>query len=61
MKIKTICAWCESFISEGDFEVSEHCQTLAIDGVVVSHGYCKKCKLAMVEEYKLNLRRKRYV
>ena len=58
MKIKTICAWCQCYISEGDFEVSEHCQAVAIDGVITSHGICKKCKTIVIAQYKLKLNRR---
>ena len=61
MIFKTVCAWCECFISEGDFEVSKHCQALSINGEIISDGIFPKCKLTMIKKYKLNLRRKSYV
>jgi len=61
MIFKTVCAWCECFISEGDFEVSKHCQALSINGEIISDGMCKDCKTIEIEKYKLKLnRRKKY-
>jgi hypothetical protein len=58
MKIKTICAWCGCFISEGDFEVSKHCQALLINGEIISHGICLQCKKAVMIKYNLKSKRR---
>ena len=55
MIFKTVCAWCGGFISEKDCPASEHCKTLAINGKILSHGICHKCKLAVAAKYKLKL------
>lgn len=55
MKFRTVCAWCNCFIAERDCPVSEHCKALAIDGIIFSHGICKKCKESVETKYKLKL------
>lgn len=54
MKIKTICAWCGALISERYCPETENFQVLAKDGVMISHGLCPACRLAIEEQYGLN-------
>jgi hypothetical protein len=54
MKIKTICAWCGAFISETGFPATKNFQVLAKDGVMISHGICPTCRLAIEAKYGLN-------
>ncbi|WP_286820734.1 hypothetical protein [Desulfobacter sp. UBA2225] len=54
MKIKTICAWCGGFISETNCPETKNFQALAKDGVMISHGLCPACRLAIETKYGLN-------
>ncbi|WP_020585619.1 hypothetical protein [Desulfobacter curvatus] len=54
MKIKTICAWCGGFISETNCPETKNSQVLAKAGVMVSHGLCSACRLAIETRYGLN-------
>ncbi len=54
MRIKTVCAWCGAFISETDGPETKNFQVLAKDGVMVSHGICPTCRLAIEAKYGLN-------
>lgn len=54
MKIRTVCAWCGAFISEKYCPESKNFQVLAKDGVMVSHGLCPSCRLAIEIKYGLN-------
>lgn len=54
MKIITVCAWCGAVLKETNGPETKNCQTLAKDGVMVSHGLCPTCRLAIEEQYGLN-------
>jgi len=55
MKFRTVCAWCGAVLSEREYPDTKNCQALAIDGIIISHGICKKCKEIVETEYKLKL------
>jgi hypothetical protein len=57
MRIKTICAWCGGFISETNCSETKNSQVLAKDGVMISHGLCPACRLAIEAKYGLNKNR----
>jgi len=54
MKIRTVCAWCGALITETAGPETENFQALAKDGVMVSHGICPTCRLAIEAQYGLN-------
>jgi len=57
MKIKTVCAWCGALISERYCPETKNSQVLAKDGVMISHGLCPACRLAIEAKYGLNKNR----
>lgn len=59
MIFKTVCAWCGAFMYERNCTASEHCKALSIDGKILSHGICSKCKMAVAEKYKFKLNRRK--
>lgn len=53
MKFKTVCAWCNTLISEQECQETKHCQALSNDGILVSHGICQTCKKSVELQYGL--------
>lgn len=54
MIFRTVCAWCDAVLFEKECPDTQDCQALAIDGVIISHGICPKCKVSVETEYKLS-------
>jgi hypothetical protein len=54
MIFRTVCAWCGAVLSEKEYPDTPNYQALAIDGIIISHGICPKCKVIVETEYKLN-------
>ena len=54
MKFRTVCAWCNSLISEKECSKTNYSLALAKDGVMTSHGLCGKCRKNLEDIYGLN-------
>lgn len=54
IKFRTVCAWCQSLISEKECSETKHSLALSKDGVMLSHGLCLTCKKNLENIYGLN-------
>ena len=44
MKFRTVCAWCNSLISEKECSKTKNSLALSRNGVMTSHGLCPRCR-----------------
>ena len=54
MKFRTVCAWCQTLMSEKECSATQNSLALSKDGVMISHGLCPKCKRNLENIYGLN-------
>ena len=54
MKVRTVCAWCQSLISEKECSETKNSLALSKNGVMTSHGICSRCRKNLETIYGLN-------
>jgi len=54
MKFRTVCAWCQSLISEKDCSETNNNLALSKNGMMTSHGICVRCRKNLEAIYALN-------
>jgi len=54
MTFRTVCAWCNTLISEKECSETKNSLALSKDGVMTSHGLCPRCRKNLEIVYGLN-------
>ena len=54
MRFRTVCAWCQSQISEKECSETKNHLALSKNGVMTSHGICIRCRKNLEAIYALN-------